>query len=135
TRASTCAWRRSRSSSRRPVGRYLLRRLLLLVPVLLGVSVVVFLVLHLAPGDPAEIMLGSQATQEDVTRLRADLGLDEPLPLQYARWMAHVCEGDRGGSIGMRQPVLGEVLIRFRATLILTATALLLSTVGGIALG
>ena len=68
------------------MGRYLLRRLILLVPVLLGVSVVVFLVLHLAPGDPAEIMLGSQATQEDVARLRADLGLDEPLPLQYARW-------------------------------------------------
>jgi peptide/nickel transport system permease protein len=117
------------------VGRYLLRRLLLLVPVLLGVSVVVFLVLHLAPGDPAEIMLGSQATQEDVTRLRADLGLDEPLPLQYAHWMAHVLQGDLGRSIRMRQPVLGEVLIRFRATLILTATALLLSTVGGIALG
>jgi ABC-type dipeptide/oligopeptide/nickel transport system permease component len=67
------------------VSRYLLRRLLLLVPVLLGVSVVVFLVLHLSPGDPAEIMLGSQASQEDVTRLRASLGLDEPLPAQYVR--------------------------------------------------
>jgi len=117
------------------VGRYLLRRLLLLVPVLLGVSVVVFLVLHLSPGDPAEIMLGSQASQEDVARLRADLGLDEPLPLQYARWMAHVLQGDLGRSIRLRQPVLGEVLIRFRATLILTTTALFLSTVCGIALG
>ena len=117
------------------MGRYLLRRLLLLVPVLLGVSVVVFLVLHLSPGDPAEIMLGSQASQADVARLRADLGLDEPLPLQYARWMAHVLQGDLGRSIRMRQPVLGEVLIRFRATLILTTTALFLSTVCGIALG
>jgi peptide/nickel transport system permease protein len=117
------------------VGRYLLRRLLLLVPVLLGVSVVVFLVLHLSPGDPAEIMLGSQASQADVARLRADLGLDEPLPLQYARWMAHVLQGDLGRSIRLRQPVLGEVLIRFRATLILTTTALFLSTVCGIALG
>ena len=117
------------------MSRYLLRRLLLLVPVLLGVSVVVFLVLHLAPGDPAEIMLGPQATQEDVSRLRVDLGLDEPLPLQYVRWMAHVLQGDLGRSIRMRQPVLGEVLIRFRATLLLTATALLLSTVGGITLG
>ncbi len=117
------------------MGRYLLRRLILLVPVLLGVSVVVFLVLHLAPGDPAEIMLGSQATQEDVARLRADLGLDEPLPLQYARWMAHVAQGDLGRSIRMRQPVLGEVLIRFRATLLLAATALILSTAGGVALG
>jgi len=117
------------------VGRYLLRRLLLLVPVLLGVSVVVFLVLHLSPGDPAEIMLGSQASQADVARLRADLGLDEPLPLQYARWMAHVLQGDLGRSIRLRQPVLGEVLIRFRATLILPTTALFLSTVCGIALG
>jgi peptide/nickel transport system permease protein len=117
------------------VGRYLLRRLLLLVPVLLGVSMVVFLVLHLSPGDPAEIMLGSQASQADVARLRADLGLDEPLPLQYARWMAHVLQGDLGRSIRLRQPVLGEVLIRFRATLILTTTALFLSTVCGIALG
>jgi len=114
------------------VSRYLLRRLLLLVPVLLGVSVVVFLVLHLSPGDSAEIMLGSQASQEDVTRLRASLGLDEPLPAQYVRWMGHVLQGDLGRSIRMRQPVLGEVLIRFRATLLLTATALLLSTVGGV---
>jgi len=117
------------------VTRYLLRRLLLLVPVLAGVSVVVFLVLHLAPGDPAEIMLGPQATQEDVARLRADLGLDRPLPLQYAQWMAHVLQGDLGRSIRMRQPVLGEVLLRFRATLLLTATALAISTLGGIALG
>jgi peptide/nickel transport system permease protein len=117
------------------VSRYLLRRLLLLVPVLLGVSVVVFLVLHLSPGDPAEIMLGSQASQEDVARLRASLGLDEPLPAQYVRWMGHVLQGDLGRSIRMRQPVLGEVLIRFRATLLLTATALLLSTVGGVTLG
>ncbi len=80
-------------------------------------------------------MLGSQATQEDVARLRASLGLDEPLPVQYARWMGHVLQGDLGRSIRMRQPVLGEVLIRFRATLLLTATALLLSTVGGVTLG
>ena len=59
--------------------RYVARRLLLLVPVLLGVSVVVFMVLHLSPGDPAEIMLGSQATQEDLARLRQELGLTEPL--------------------------------------------------------
>ena len=114
---------------------YLARRLLLLVPVLLGVSVVVFLVLHLSPGDPAEIMLGSQATQEDLVRLRADLGLDEPLPVQYARWLGHVARGDLGRSIWMKRPVLGEVLERLKATLLLTGTALLLSTVGGIALG
>jgi peptide/nickel transport system permease protein len=114
---------------------YLVRRLLLVAPVLLGVSVVVFLVLHLSPGDPAEIMLGPQATKEDLERLRVELGLTEPLPVQYVRWLGHVAQGDLGRSLWMKRPVLGEVLVRFKATLILTSTALLLSTVGGIALG
>jgi peptide/nickel transport system permease protein len=117
------------------VRRYLTRRLLSLVPVLAGASVVVFLVLHLSPGDPAEIMLGSQATQEDLARLRADLGLTEPLPVQYLRWLGHVLQGDLGRSIWTKRPVLDEVLGRFRATLLLTGSALLLSTVGGVLLG
>jgi peptide/nickel transport system permease protein len=117
------------------VSRFLVRRLLLLVPVLMGVSVIVFLVLHLAPGDPAEIMLGSQATQADRMRLRADLGLDDPLYVQYARWMGHVVQGDLGRSLWMRRPVLGEVLTRLKATLLLTATALVSSSIGGVALG
>jgi peptide/nickel transport system permease protein len=117
------------------VKQYVVRRLLLLVPVLLGVSVVVFMVLHLSPGDPAEIMLGSQATQADRDRLRAELGLDQPLHVQYARWLGHVARGDLGRSLWMKRPVLGEVWARFQATLILTGTALLLSTAAGIALG
>jgi peptide/nickel transport system permease protein len=117
------------------VKRYLGHRLLLLVPVLAGVSLVVFMVLHLSPGDPAEIMLGSQATQEDLTRLRAELGLNEPLHVQYVRWLGHVVRGDLGRSLWMKRPVLPEVLQRLRATLILTATALVLSTLAGIALG
>ncbi len=117
------------------MSRFLVRRLLLLVPVLMGVSVIVFLVLHLAPGDPAEIMLGSQATQADRMRLRAELGLDDPLHVQYARWLGHVAQGDLGRSLWMRRPVLGEVLVRLQATLILTGTALVLSSIGGVALG
>jgi len=117
------------------VRSYLARRLLLLVPVLVGVSVVVFLVLHLSPGDPAEIMLGSQATQEDLARLRRELGLTEPLHVQYLHWVAHVARGDLGRSLWMKRPVLDEVLNRYKATLLLTASGLLLSTVGGIALG
>ena len=114
---------------------YLARRLLLLVPVLVGVSVVVFLVLHLSPGDPAEIMLGSQATQEDLARLRRELGLTEPLHVQYLHWVAHVARGDLGRSLWMKRPVLDEVLNRYKATLVLTASGLLLSTLGGLALG
>jgi peptide/nickel transport system permease protein len=117
------------------VKRYILRRVLHLVPVLLGVSIVVFLVLQLAPGDPAEIMLGPEATQAELDRLRAELGLTEPLPVQYARWLALVAQGDLGRSFWTRRPVLPEVLDRFQATLVLTGTGLLLSTVLGIALG
>jgi peptide/nickel transport system permease protein len=117
------------------VKRYLARRLLLLVPVLAGVSIIIFMVLHLSPGDPVEIMLGTQATQEDRARLRADLGLDQPLHVQYVRWLGHVVRGDLGRSLWMRRPVLGEVLGRLQATLILTGTALLLSTTAGVALG
>jgi peptide/nickel transport system permease protein len=117
------------------VRRYVVRRLLLLVPVLLGVSVIIFMVLHLAPGDPAEIMLGSQATQADLERLRAELGLTEPLYVQYVHWLGLVARGDLGRSIWMKRPVLNEVLGRFKATLVLTGAALVLSTAGGVALG
>jgi len=105
------------------------------MPVLVGVSIVIFGVLHLSPGDPAEIMLGSQATKEDLVRLRESLGLNEPLPIQYVHWMGHVVRGDLGRSIWMKRPVLPEVLGRLGATLLLTGTALLLSTAGGLALG
>ena len=115
--------------------RFLARRLLHLGPVLLGVSVIVFLVLHLAPGDPAEIMLGANANKEDLDRLRTQLGLDQPLHVQYLHWIGHVARGDLGRSLWMKRPVLGEVLERFKATLLLTGCALFLSTVGGIALG
>ena len=115
--------------------RYVVRRLLLLVPVLLGVSVIIFMVLHLSPGDPAEIMLGSQATQADLERLRAELGLTEPLYVQYVHWLGLVARGDLGRSIWMKRPVLPEVLGRFKATLVLTGAGLALSTIIGLALG
>jgi peptide/nickel transport system permease protein len=117
------------------VRRYVVRRLLLLVPVLLGVSVIIFMVLHLAPGDAAEIMLGSQATQADLERLRAELGLTQPLYVQYVHWVGLVARGDLGRSIWMKRPVLDEVLGRFKATLVLTGAALVLSTAAGLALG
>src|SRR5262249_43422071 len=93
------------------------------------------MVLHLSPGDPAEIMLGSQATQADLDRLRAELGLTQPLSIQYVHWLGLVVRGDLGRSIWMKRPVLGEVLERFKATLVLTGAGLLLSTVVGLAFG
>ena len=114
---------------------YALRRLLLAVPVLFGVSVLVFAVLHLAPGDPAAIMLGAQATKEDVQRLHRDLGLDRPLVVQYVTWIGQVARGDLGRSIPLGRAVLPEVLLRFKATLILTAGALTIAVVLGLVAG
>ena len=114
---------------------YALRRLLLAIPVLFGVSVLVFAVLHLAPGDPAAIMLGAQATKEDVERLRRDLGLDEPLVVQYLNWIGQVARGDLGRSIPLGRAVLPEVLLRFKATLLLTAGALAIAVFLGLIAG
>ena len=114
---------------------YALRRLLLAVPVLFGVSVLVFAVLHLAPGDPAAIMLGAQATKEDVQRLHRDLGLDQPLVVQYFTWIGQVARGDLGRSIPLGRAVLPEVLLRFKATLLLTAGALVIAVVLGLVAG
>ena len=137
TRASTSAWRRSASGSggAGSVGPYLARRLLHLGPVLLGVSVIVFMVLHLAPGDPAEVMLGANANKEDLDRLRPSSGSTSRCTSSTCTGSATWLRGDLGRSLWMKRPVLGEVLERFKATLLLTGSALLLSTLGGIALG
>jgi peptide/nickel transport system permease protein len=103
--------------------------------VLFGVSIVVFLVMHLAPGDPAVVMLGPTASEEDVQRIRTDLGLDQPLPVQYGKWVWNVVQGDFGRSITMKRPVLPEILTRFKATLILTFASLVISTVIGVTAG
>jgi peptide/nickel transport system permease protein len=114
---------------------YVVRRLLLAVPVLVGVSILVFAVMHLSPGDPAAIMLGAQATREDIERLHRDLGLDHALPVQYGRWIGRVLQGDLGRSIPLGREVLPEVLVRFKATLILTAGALMVALVIGVPAG
>ena len=90
--------------------RYLARRLLLLVPVLMGVSIVVFMVLHLSPGDPAEIMLGSAATKEDLARLRLEMGLTEPLHVQYYKWVSRMARLDFGRSFAPDgRPVMAKI--------------------------
>jgi peptide/nickel transport system permease protein len=114
---------------------YLARRLLWLLPVVVGVSFLVFLTLHLAPGDPVKIMLGPRATQASIDRLRQDLGLDRPLPVQYITWIGRVLQGDWGRSIQLRRRILPLVTGRFQATAILGFSALLLASMGGIAAG
>ncbi|MBW6457162.1 MAG: ABC transporter permease [Trueperaceae bacterium] len=114
---------------------YLLRRLLVTFPTLLGVSVLVFLSLHLAPGDPALVMLGPKATATSLEALRTELGLDRPLHVQYLRWIGGVVSGDWGRSIQLRAGVLPLVWERFQATLILAVVAMLIAVGIGIALG
>lgn len=117
------------------MSQYIFRRILHMIPVLLGVSIVVFTLIHLTPGDPARIMLGAAARPEDVARLRHDLGLDRPVYVQYLNWLGRLLQGDFGTSISLHRPVLTEVLMRFKNTLILSSAAMLLSFSLGIALG
>ena len=114
---------------------YAARRVVLLVPVLLGATVVVFGLIHLIPGDPAGALLGP--TSSDATRaaFRHDLGLDQPLPIQYGVWLWHVLHLDLGISIARRQPVISIVWEAFQHTLLLAAVAALLANVVGLFLG
>lgn len=114
---------------------YILKRLLAAIPVLLGLSIIVFGIMALIPGDPATAILGSYATPENVEKLNRDLGLDKPLPQQYLIWLGNMLQGDFGRSFTLNRPVLDEVLERFRATLILAGTALVLCTVLGLLAG
>lgn len=115
--------------------RYIVRRSLHSLFLLFGVSVVVFLFLHIVPGDPAQVLLGEQATPERVAEVRRALGLDRPLVDQYWRFVSHAVQGDFGQSIRAMRPVLPYVLERLPATLELAGGALLLSTGLGIPLG
>jgi len=105
------------------------------IPVLLGISVIVFLIMALIPGDPAMAILGSYATPENLARLRADLGLDKPLAARYLTWIGNLFQGDLGRSYSLNRPVLDEVLDRFGATLILATSALALCSIFGIIAG
>jgi len=105
------------------------------IPVLFGISIIVFLVISLIPGDPATAILGSYATPENVARLNRELGLDRPLPVQYVNWLSGILQGDFGRSYSLNRPVLDEVIERFVPTLILAGAALALCTLFGIAAG
>lgn len=115
--------------------RYILRRLSFFTPTLLGVSLLVFTIMHLTPGDPAEIMLGTEASQAQVAQLRQNLGLDQPVYIQYLIFLKNALRGDLGRSIRTNNPVAEEILSRFPATLALAATGLLLAILMGLPLG
>ena len=114
---------------------YVLKRILAVVPVLLGLTVIVFLIMALIPGDPATAILGSFATPENVARLNRDLGLDQPPVRRYLIWLGNLLQGDLGRSYSLDRPVLDEVRERFSATLVLAGAAFVLCTLWGLLIG
>jgi peptide/nickel transport system permease protein len=114
---------------------YILRRIVMLIPVILIVGVVVFALIHLTPGDPAAVMLGDRATPDDVARLRENLGLNDPLPVQFYHWFGGVLRFDFGDSIFLGEPVTRAILDRVEPTGLLTLYALIIQIVIGIPAG
>ncbi|WP_439121230.1 ABC transporter permease [Marivita sp.] len=114
---------------------YILKRLLSAVPVLIGITIIVFLIMAMIPGDPATAILGSYATPDNVEKLNRDLGLDKPLVQQYFIWLGNMLTGDFGTSFALNRPVLDEVLERFNATLVLAGTAFVLCSFLGVIAG
>jgi ABC-type dipeptide/oligopeptide/nickel transport system permease component len=114
---------------------FLLSRVLQAIPVLFGVSLAVFLMVHLIPGDPAALIAGTDATRADVENVRQSLGLDRPLPAQYASFVGRALIGDFGNSFRTGRPVLDEIAPRYLNTLVLGSLALLLAVVLGVATG
>jgi len=117
------------------MGSYIFRRLIAAVPVLLGITIIVFLIMSLIPGDPATAILGSYATPENVEKLNRDLGLDKPILQRYFIWLGNMLTGDFGRSFSLNRPVLDEILERFNATLILAGASFVLCAMFGILAG
>lgn len=115
--------------------RYTIKRLLLMIPILLGISFVVLLIIEISPGDPARMMLGDRATEESVAALRDELGLNDSLPVRYVRFIWNIMNGDFGTSYATSRPILREMWQRFPYTLLNVSLALGLAVIIGIPIG
>ena len=117
------------------LGSYLVRRLGLAIPTLLGVTIVVFLLVRMIPGDPARVIAGLLAGEEEIQRLRVELGLDKPMYIQYTIFLGHLLRGNLGKSAATRAPVTEEIAIRMGATVQLAVSSIIVATVVGLAAG
>jgi len=115
--------------------KFILKRLVLLIPTLLGVVTLVFFMIALAPGDPARVMLGERANAEQLAQLRSELGLDQPLSKQYLLYISRIIRGDLGKSIVTQQKIIDELSDRLPATIELAITATIFASILGIVLG
>jgi ABC-type dipeptide/oligopeptide/nickel transport system permease component len=114
---------------------YIVKRFLYLIPALISLTILVFLILHLTPGDPAMAMLGEHASKETIEKVRKDLGLDKPLYVQYIIFLKKLLKGDLGNSIKSDRPVLTEFMERFPATVELAVVSMIFAVIFGIAAG
>lgn len=115
--------------------KYILKRILMLIPVLIGVTFLVFFIMALRPGDPAVIILGDGATDESVAQLHEELGLDDPLLVRYGRYMANLLKGDMGKSYKNQLDVMEQILDRFPNTVLLAVTGMFVALLIGIPIG
>jgi ABC-type dipeptide/oligopeptide/nickel transport system permease component len=115
--------------------KYFIKRLVLTIPTLLGVSIIVFLLIHMIPGDPLDVMLGDRVNEAARIAFAERLGLDQPLYIQYWRWFSNAITGDFGTSIRSNEEVISEILSRLPATIELTVVALIIAVVFGIFFG
>ena len=117
------------------MAQYIIRRLLALIPVLIGVSIVVFLLIRMIPGDPVVVMLGEKARLEDVERVRHEMGFDRPIYIQYIEWMGRILRGDLGKSILGYTPVIDELKYRLPATIEMVLLGLFMGVLFGVGIG
>ncbi|MFD2629123.1 ABC transporter permease [Oceanobacillus kapialis] len=115
--------------------KYISKRLLMLIPVLIGVSIITFSLIHLIPGDPARSMLGEKATEAQLDLLRQELGLNDPYIVQYGRFVGDILQGDLGQSIQSKESISYELLHKLPATVELTLFAMMLAVIIGILAG
>lgn len=111
------------------MGEFLIKRLLLMIPTLVGITLVVYAVLLLLPGDPVDVILGQEYDAKIAAQLRAEWGLDQPIAVQYAKWLWHIVQGDWGRSLFSRKPVFDEILAKLPLTLELIVLALLFEVI------
>lgn len=115
--------------------KYCIKRLLVMIPILIGITLIVFIIINLAPGDAARMILGEGATEAEIEALRVDLGLNQPLPVRYLQYMGGLLTGDMGSSYRSHYPVAQELLARIPTTLKLTIGSILLTILFGVSLG
>lgn len=114
---------------------YIIKRVLQMIPTLIGVSILVFILIHAVPGDPARLVAGNDATEEDVALVRDRLGLNEPLYAQYGTYLVNLVKGDLGTSLRSNRPVMTEILTRFPTTIMLTLMAIIIMIIVGLFAG